>query len=109
MCVESWLNSRATNYNRGQLFSFYVISVYLFSGIGQFILQIPDEKGFMIFIFFSILMSLAIIPISLTKLPPPEIVKIEKFSLIKLWNKSPTGMTFALMGGVVSGAFYSII
>ena len=108
MCVESWLNSRATNDNRGQLFSFYVISVYLFSGIGQFILQIPDEKGFMIFIFFSILMSLAIIPISLTKLPPPEIVKIEKFSLIKLWNKSPTGMTFALMGGVVSGAFYSI-
>jgi len=108
MCVESWLNSRATNDNRGQIFSFYVIAVYLFSGIGQFILQIPDEKGFMIFIFFSILMSLAIIPISLTKLPPPEIIKIERFSLVKLWNKSPTGMTFALMGGVVSGAFYSI-
>ena len=108
MCVESWLNARATNDNRGQVFSFYIIAVYLFSGIGQFILQIPDEKGFMIFIVFSILMSFAIIPIAITKLPPPEIVKIESFSLFKLWHKSPTGMTFALMGGMVSGAFYSI-
>ncbi|PPR79920.1 MAG: putative MFS-type transporter YcaD [Alphaproteobacteria bacterium MarineAlpha2_Bin1] len=108
MCVESWLNARATNNNRGQVFSYYIIAVYLFSGIGQFILQIPDERDFMIFIIFSILMSFAIIPIALTKLPPPEIINIEKFSLMKLWNKSPTGMTFALMGGVVSGAFYSI-
>tara|TARA_B100001559_G_scaffold296016_1_gene278854 strand:- start:190 stop:1416 length:1227 start_codon:yes stop_codon:yes gene_type:complete len=108
MCIESWLNSIADNKNRGQIFSFYIIAVYLFSGLGQFILQIPDQYGFTIFIIFSILMSLAIIPIALTKLDPPEIIKIEKFSLRKLWNKSPSGMTFALMGGIVSGAFYGI-
>ena len=108
MCSESWLSARSTNDTRGRVFAFYQITVYLFQGLAQFLLNLPDETGFALFALFSVLMSLAIVPVALTRVPAPELPENTSFNIVKLWKTSPTGMTAALVTGLILGAFHNV-
>ena len=108
MCVESWLNERSDNSNRGQIFSLYVIAIYFFQGIGQFLIQLPDTTGFTIYVVVSVLMSLSIVPVAVTRVPAPELPETSHFDFARLWRISPTGMIVSLVSGVIMGAFYGI-
>ena len=66
MCSESELNPRSANDTRGRVFAFYQITVYLFFGLTQFLLSWLDETGFVL---FSVLMSLAIELVLVTRVP----------------------------------------
>lgn len=46
MCVESWLNERASSRQRGQVLSAYMVAVYLGRACGQLFLGLADETGF---------------------------------------------------------------
>lgn len=106
MCLESWLNARATNANRGMIMSLYMISSYLGASSGQLLLNIPDSSGAVIYITVSILLSIALVPISLTALPTPVITVHKNMSLIALYKKTPVGVVGCLISGVFVGAFY---
>lgn len=106
MCLESWLNARATNANRGMIMSLYMISSYLGASSGQLLLNIPDSSGVVIYITVSILLSIALVPISLTALPTPAITVHKNMSLIALYKKTPVGVVGCLISGVFVGAFY---
>lgn len=106
MCLESWLNARATNANRGMIMSLYMISSYLGASSGQLLLNIPDSSGAVIYITVSILLSIALVPISLTALPTPAITVHKNMSLIALYKKTPVGVVGCLISGVFVGAFY---
>lgn len=106
MCLESWLNARATNTNRGMIMSLYMISSYLGASSGQLLLNIPDSSGVVIYITVSILLSVALVPISLTALPTPAITVHKNMSLIALYKKTPVGVAGCLISGVFVGAFY---
>ena len=108
ICIESWLNTETENRNRGQIFSLYTLTVYLFSGVGQFLIQIPDGTGFALFVLISILMSLSIIPVVLTRVTPPTLQNIERFDFVRLWQTSPTGMAVSFISGLILGAFYAL-
>lgn len=106
MCLESWLNARATNTNRGMVMSFYMISSYLGASLGQLMLTIPDKSGVIIYLVVSMLLSIALVPISLTALPTPAITTHQTMSLLRLYKKSPTGVVGCLISGIFVGAFY---
>ena len=106
MCLESWLNARATNANRGMIMSLYMISSYLGASSGQLLLNIPDSSGVVIYITVSILLSVALVPISLTALPTPAITVHKNMSLIALYKKTPVGVVGCLISGIFVGAFY---
>ena len=108
ICIESWLNTETENRNRGQIFSLYTLTVYLFSGVGQFLIQIPDGTGFALFVLISILMSLSIIPVVLTRVTPPTLQNMERFDFVRLWQTSPTGMAVSFISGLILGAFYAL-
>ena len=108
MCVESWLNTRTDNNNRGQVFALYFITIYLFSGVGQFLIQIPDESGFVLFVVISILMSLSIVPIAVTRVSAPTLPPPQRFDFVQLWQTSPTGMATSMLSGLILGAFYTL-
>ena len=57
MVTESWVNDRATNENRGQVMSIYMIVNYFAAGCGQFILPLGDPGSFELFIVASIVYS----------------------------------------------------
>ena len=58
MIVESWLNERATNENRGALMSTYIIINMTAIMAGQLVLTAVDPSGFTAFVLASVAVSL---------------------------------------------------
>ena len=108
MCTESWVNERSDNSTRGQIFALYQVTVYLAQGVGQFLINVPDESGFAVYLLMSILMSLAIVPVAVTRVEAPPLRPQVRFRFLRLWETSPTGMTIAFGCGVILGAFYGV-
>lgn len=108
MCLESWLNTRSSNKNRGMIMALYMLTTYFGSGLGQLMLNIPDASGVVIYIIVSVIFSVALVPISLTALPTPDITIHKSMSLLKLYQKVPVGVVGCIVSGMIVGAFYSL-
>ena len=94
--AESWLNDRSSNKNRGSVLSIYMVILYGTMGIGMFLLNFSSPENYEPFILVSIITSLALIPILLTKKKPPTFKKIKGMPLKELYQTSPFGMGSAL-------------
>ncbi len=108
VCLESWLNERAEPATRGGILAFYMIALYSGQAVGQFLLNLGNEWPSMPFIAASILLSLAIIPVALTRIPAPALPEGGIMRLSKLYGVSPLGFTGAAATGVMLGAFYGL-
>ncbi|MFV0626874.1 MAG: MFS transporter [Alphaproteobacteria bacterium] len=108
MCLESWLNTRANNKNRGTIMSFYMITTYLGSSLAQLMLNIPDKSEVIIYMIVSILFSISLIPITLTALPTPDITKHKSMPLLELYKKTPVGVIACFVSGCFVGTFYML-
>ena len=108
MCIESWLNERASDENRGEVLSYYQITTYLSLGVGQFLITIPDPTSFGLFVITSILLSLTLVPVAMTRMiapTPPEPVQL---NFGRIYRRSPLGMIGTFMSGVMLGGFYAL-
>jgi len=108
MCVESWLNARATNETRGQVMSVYMIVLYFAQGMGQYFLTQGPPESFMLYALVSAIVSLAVVPVALTRLPAPPPPRPTRLSLRRLYAVSPLGIFGAFASGLVVGAFYGM-
>lgn len=106
--IESWLNERATDENRGTVFSAYIIIVMTMMAAGQQVLLLGDPAELNLFAVASVLVSLAAVPILMSRLEQPEPVEESRFSLRLLYRNSPTGMLGSLTSGLANGAFWSL-
>lgn len=106
--TESWLNGAATNQNRGQMLSAYLITTYLALGLGQFLLTLYDPASFVLFSLASILFSVSLVPLALDRQANPTPVQPTLFSFAKLYRISPLGVIGCLASGVLTGAFYGL-
>ena len=102
MITESWLNQRADNNMRGQLLSFYMITNYLGAGCGQFLLPLADPSQFQLFSLVSILFSLALVPILMTRSEAPPSPKSTPVRLRMLCRLSPVGVFGTFCAGWIS-------
>lgn len=102
--AESWLNSAASNENRGRLLAAYMTTTFACLAAGQYLLGFVDPASFVPFMLIAILISLALVPISLTRSPTPHVERIEPVSLRELYAISPLGFGGCLMVGVSQGA-----
>ncbi len=104
--AESWLNNAATNENRGQALSLYMIVQTLGIVIAQALLLTADPSGFVLFVIPSVLVSIAVTPILLSISPTPAFDTTKPMSLRELLNFSPLGCVgMFLLGGVFSAQF----
>jgi MFS family permease len=108
MCIESWLNERATARTRGQMLSLYMITVYGAMAAGQPLLTLDDPSGMLRFIVIAILTSLALVPVALTRSAPPILPDIASFGLRRLYEASPLGIAGTFVSGLVTGAIYGL-
>lgn len=109
LCVESWLGDKATNKTRGVVFSAYLTVCYLSWAVSQFLLTTADVKGFFLFGLATMLISLAQVPITLSRSAPPALPKPHGFGLMKVWRASPLGVTVVLASGLASSVMYSVL
>ena len=107
--VESWLNDRANNKTRGQLLSIYMMIIYLGMGIGMFFLSTTNPNEYEPFIIVSLLMSLALIPILVTKRKAPSFRKIKSISIKKLYDISPYGTVISFLFGLAISALFTLM
>ena len=107
--AESWLNDRSSNKNRGSVLSIYMIVLYGSMAIGMFFLNFSKPENFQPFILVSLFMSLALIPILLTKRKAPTFKKITGMSLRELYETSPLGMVGSLFYGTTQSALFSLL
>ena len=108
VATESWLNERCTNQTRGQVMAFYMITNYLAAGCGQFILPLGDPADFELFCVASIIYSLALVPVLLTRASAPRPSPPERASMPELWRVSPLGLIGATAAGVVNTNFQGL-
>ncbi|QSP95656.1 MFS transporter [Marinobacter salinisoli] len=106
--IESWFSSRATNENRGALFAVYQIVFYLSAAGGQLLINVSDPANFMPFSLAAILLTLALLPLSLTRMEAPVIEKVHRISFFTLARESFSGVAGALICGVLVGGFYAL-
>lgn len=106
--AESWLNGRATNESRGQLLSVYMVITLGGLGVGQFLLNLADPAGVMLFLLASALVSLAVVPISLTRGDAPADEEPQSLGLKALWRVSPLGVVGVMAEGMAAAAFYGM-
>ena len=107
--AESWLNDRSSNKNRGSVLSIYMVILYGSMGIGMFLLNFSTPKNFEPFILVSVITSVALIPILLTKKKPPTFKKINVMSFSELYKSSPFGMVSSFFYGTIQSALFTLL
>lgn len=108
ICLESWLNERADQESRGVVLASYMIALYLGQAIGQFLLNLSDAKPSLPFMAAAILLSLALVPVALTRITQPVIEELRPLGLRGLYTISPLGVVGATATGMMLGAFYGL-
>ena len=108
VCLESWLNDRAEPQMRGSVLAAYMVALYSGQAIGQLLLGASGALPAIPFQIASILISLAIIPLCLTRSSAPAPVEASAFSIRSLLAASPLGAWGAVATGLMLGAFYGM-
>lgn len=108
MVIESWLNERATNETRGQVLSAYMFVNLMSLTAGQFLISAADPLGYVLFCIVSILVSIAIIPVSITRTQAPTPQKPRPLPIRRLFSISPLGFVGCLAYGLALGAFWGL-
>jgi MFS family permease len=106
--IESWLNERSTNENRGSVFSAYILINMTVLGVGQQMLLFYDPLHLSLFALTSVLVSLAAVPVALSKAENPPPVEDTKLDFRYLYRISTVGMLGSLGCGLANGSFWAL-
>lgn len=101
--IESWLLAASDRDNRGTLLSVYMVVTYLAQAGGQLFLKIATTNTMFLYCISSMLTSLAILPLAMSKITHPQIERPSTLSLRKLWKASASGIIACTIGGVIQG------
>ncbi|WP_193336049.1 MFS transporter [Devosia beringensis] len=108
LVVESWLNDQATNETRGTLISTYVTVNFTVITIGQMMVTLVQPSSFVLFSIASVLVSLAAVPIVMTRSSQPPPITMVRFRPRHMFRLSPTGTVSIFLIGIATGSFWSL-
>ena len=101
--IESWLNARSDNANRGRVFSIYTIIHLTMVSVGQMILVLDDPMEFVLFSGASILVSLSALPVALTRAEAPAPFGAVRMNVAHFYRRAPVGVVGAVVVGLTNG------
>ncbi len=107
--AEGWLNGLATNGSRGRLMSVYMVVIMGGLAASQLLLYAGDPGQYQLFILSSVLVSVAVVPVSLSVGTAPRLDAVpDALKMRELWEIAPLGLVGALLVGMANGGFTSI-
>ncbi len=106
--IESWINAKATNANRGALYALYQIANFGASASGQLALKPLGPDGFSSFAVAGALLALAIVPMAMTSVDPPAQPRSVRPRLLWLARMAPISCFAALAAGAANGALFAL-
>jgi MFS family permease len=107
--VESWLNDKATNQNRGRIFSLYMAVSWAASGVSPLALNLADPTGHKLFTLAAMALVTSLVPLGLTSFGNPEIGERTHLSVRKLYGISPLGVVACFGSGMATPALYALL
>lgn len=102
--AETWINNLATNATRGRLLALYMVVTMGGIAGGQTLLGVADPRGFELFVVASVLISLSLVPVSLSDSNVPTIGTPQPMPLRALVAEVPTGVVVSMLVGLAHGA-----
>jgi MFS family permease len=108
MVIESWLNAQVPNHQRGQVFAVYMTVTLLALALGQYLILLNNIESFIPFALITVLFSLGLVPVAVTRVLEPPPIPAPRLSLRRLFNKSPLGVLGTMIAGLVVGAFWGM-
>ena len=105
MVIESWLNERATNENRGSIFGLYMLVTYGALMVGQMIVATGNVRSASLFMVTGILYCASLIPTAVSNAASPAPIKDVSLDIKALYAHSPVALIGCLLIGVANGAW----
>jgi len=105
MVIESWLNERATNENRGTVFGLYMMVTYAAITVGQMMVATTDVGNAAPFMLAGILFCASLIPTAISSAASPQPLAEVRLDLRRLYANSPVAAVGCVLIGVANGAW----
>lgn len=106
--IESWLNDQSSSDNRGQVLSIYTFLVLISMAAGQMLINIAPIETAVPFVLAAIFVSLAIVPVGLTRSLAPAPIEATRPRFSLLYRRSKVAFAGAVLSGLVVGSFWSL-
>lgn len=108
LIIESWINDRATSSTRGTMISIYVAINYIATAAGQMMVTLHDASSFLLFSVASIIISVAVVPLVLSRSPEPHPPSLVRVRPLRLFRLSPAGTVSIFLIGLSNGALWTL-
>ena len=98
--IESWLNEQTPAARRGQVFAVYMAVNLLALAGAQQLLRVDGPESFTLFAIAAIFVCLSLLPMTMTRLPQPQIGHPAKLDLRMVWRAAPAAFVGAISSGI---------
>lgn len=105
MIIESWLNERANNENRGTVFGLYMMVTYASVMAGQMAVAAGDVRTQSLFMVTGILFCCSLIPTAVSSQATPRPLQEVSLDLKGLYQNSPVSFGACFLIGIANGAW----
>lgn len=105
MVIESWLNEKATNENRGTVFGLYMMVTYASIMAGQMAVATFDVRQSSLFMVSGMLFCCSLIPTAISTAVTPRPLQEVSLDLRGLFANSPVSVIACFLIGVANGAW----
>lgn len=105
MVIESWLNEKSTNENRGTVFGLYMMVTYASIMAGQMIVAAGDVKSASLFMVAGIFFCLSLIPTAVSTQATPQPLQDVALDIKGLYANSPVASVACVLIGIANGAW----
>ncbi|WP_420392152.1 MFS transporter [Acuticoccus sp.] len=106
--IESWLNEKATNVTRGIVMSVYIVITYAAISVGQLGVSVQPLESFSLFALCSIILSLAALPVVLTRASQPAPIPVVRYEPRRIWRTAPAGCIGSFAAGLSIGSIFAL-
>ena len=106
--IESWLNAQTPAEQRGQVFAVYMIVNLAALALAQQFLNLAPVDSYLLFAVATMLVTLSLVPVTWTRLAPPEVQTVKRLGVRFLWRIAPVAVAGAGMSGLAMGAFWGM-
>jgi len=108
MVIESWLNAQVPNDKRGQVFAVYMAVNLGALAAAQQLLNLASPSDFVLFVLAAMLISAALMPITLTRQVQPSVPDTMHTNLRQIAGIAPLAIAAAGLSGLALGAFWGM-
>lgn len=106
--IESWINERSSNAQRGRVLSLYMVTTYFSMGASQLLVNLWDIEALELFMLPAILISLSLVPVVMTRVAAPDIGRVKPLPFRELYAVSPLAVIGAFSSGLSQGSIHGM-